>query len=112
MISVIGIPLISYFRVGSSAVRRRPDCPLYDKNSSVAKLWMCARSRTLIVFPPYFFTSSSDFADLAIGVCIVIDCELMEALDLISSGTSTSDLPCVEVVWGKFSWLVKEQCFV
>src|SRR5271168_211917 len=66
MISVIGIPLISYFRVGSSAVRRRPDCPLYDRNSSVAKLWMCARSRTLIVLPPYFLTSSIDLAVLAI----------------------------------------------
>ena len=60
MMSVMGIPLISYFNVGSSAVLRLPDCPLKDKNSSVAKLCICARSRTLIVFPPYFCTSSKD----------------------------------------------------
>jgi len=50
IISVIGIPLISYFNAGSSVARRRPDFPPARK-SSVAKLWICARSRTLIVSP-------------------------------------------------------------
>jgi hypothetical protein len=107
MMSVIGIPLISYFSVGSSAVRLRPDCPLYERNSSVAKLWICERSRTLIVFAPWLVTSSSDLADLAIGM------ELDgEPLSLVSSNPSRGDSPCVIADEARFSLLVKDRSLV
>lgn len=68
MISVIGIALISYFNGGSLAICLRPACPLCDMNSSVAKLCMCARSRTLTVDPSILARSSADLAALATGL--------------------------------------------
>ena len=67
MTSPIGIPLISYFSAGSSAVLRRLECRLYGLYSSFAKLWICAKSRTLIVFPSWVWTSSNDLAERGIG---------------------------------------------
>lgn len=62
MMSVMGIPLISYFTSGSFAVRPRPKRPRGDRNSSPAKLLICARSRTTIVVPS-FRTSSTDLVE-------------------------------------------------
>lgn len=68
IISVIGIELISYFGGGSLCVRRLSDSPLRERKSSFAKLCICARSRTLIVVPPYRERSSDDHADLEMGL--------------------------------------------
>jgi hypothetical protein len=68
IISVIGIELISYFKGGSPSARRRSVSPRCDRKVSFAKLWMCERSRTLMVFPPYRVRSSDDHTDLAMGL--------------------------------------------
>jgi len=64
MISVMGIPLISYLRLASFVVLRRPAWPREDRNSSFAKLWICWRSRTLMVLSSYLDKSSWDHEDL------------------------------------------------
>jgi hypothetical protein len=59
MISVTGIAEISYFGVASLPSALYSDAR-FVKNSSVAKLWICARSRTFIVPPSCLNASSVD----------------------------------------------------
>lgn len=55
IISVIGMPEISYLRFSSL-------------QADEAKVWICARSRTLIVLPVYFGIDESDWTERECGI--------------------------------------------
>lgn len=67
MMSVTGIAAISYFGIASLPSALYSDAR-FVKNSSVAKLWICAKSRTFIVFLSCLNVSSTDHTGLGGGL--------------------------------------------